>query len=274
MPIRRYPASTAPLTTLITISTDSTRPVTPNAIRNGAIGAMPGSCSARTVSQDSALPTACGGSAAATAATSARTAAAVPALRNRYSICMAAGCAAAGCRAAAVAGVTQPSAEPVTDAATPTTVSVPGRPVTVSWVPSGTAGRFSSELDSTTWPGPRAQCPDWMTRSSTGPPGVARPARVSDGRVGPGCPASRTVTVTSANGPAAAVTPGSRLVAASRAAVAWVVTTASAPCCAVNAWSNGALESTARARPSTEAALDTSSTRPVTSTGTRRRNPL
>ena len=61
-----------------------------------------------------------------------RTAAAVPALRNRYSICRAAGCSAAGCRAAAVAGVTQPSAEPVTDAATPTTVSVPGRPGTVS----------------------------------------------------------------------------------------------------------------------------------------------
>ncbi len=209
MPIRRYPASTAPLTTLITISTDSTRPVTPNAIRNGAIGAIPGSCSARTVSQDSALPIACGGSAAATPATLARTAAAVPALRNRYSICT-----AAGCSAAAVAGVTQPSAEPVTDAARPTTVSVPGRPGTVSWVPSGSGGRLSSELDSTSWPGPWAQCPDWMTRSSTGPPGVARPARVS-GRVGPGRPASRAVTVAVANGPAAAVTSGSRLVAAS-----------------------------------------------------------
>jgi hypothetical protein len=34
-PIRRLPATTAPLTTLKTISTDSTSPITPNATMNG-----------------------------------------------------------------------------------------------------------------------------------------------------------------------------------------------------------------------------------------------
>ena len=40
MPIRRYPATTAPLTTFVTISTDMTRPMTPKATRNGTNGAM------------------------------------------------------------------------------------------------------------------------------------------------------------------------------------------------------------------------------------------
>ena len=43
MPIRRFPDTIAPLTTLITISTDITRPMTPNATMNGTNGAMPGS---------------------------------------------------------------------------------------------------------------------------------------------------------------------------------------------------------------------------------------
>src|SRR5262249_57020673 len=38
-PIRRVPATTAPLTTLITISTDITSPISPNATMNGTHGA-------------------------------------------------------------------------------------------------------------------------------------------------------------------------------------------------------------------------------------------
>jgi len=39
-PIRRVPATTAPLTTLATTSTDITSPITPNATMNGAQGAI------------------------------------------------------------------------------------------------------------------------------------------------------------------------------------------------------------------------------------------
>src|SRR5215469_12392064 len=39
-PIRRVPATTAPLTTLATISTDMTSPMIPNATRNGTQGAI------------------------------------------------------------------------------------------------------------------------------------------------------------------------------------------------------------------------------------------
>ena len=39
-PIRRVPATTAPLTTLATISTDMTSPITPNATMNGTQGAI------------------------------------------------------------------------------------------------------------------------------------------------------------------------------------------------------------------------------------------
>ena len=86
-PIRRVPATTAPLTTLATISTDSTSPISPNATMNGTQGAIePVACSL-TVSQDCAPSTAPGGSAARTAAISAFTWAVVPALAKRYSIC-------------------------------------------------------------------------------------------------------------------------------------------------------------------------------------------
>jgi hypothetical protein len=63
--------------------------------------------------------------------------AAVPLLRNRYSICAAAGAPGARSRATS-AGVTQPSAELVTDAAVPTTVSTgwPGALSIFSLVPS------------------------------------------------------------------------------------------------------------------------------------------
>jgi hypothetical protein len=39
MPIRRMPETTAPLTTLITINTDITSPISPNATMNGTHGA-------------------------------------------------------------------------------------------------------------------------------------------------------------------------------------------------------------------------------------------
>ncbi len=40
IPMRRYPATTAPLTTFVTISTDMTMPMMPNANKNGTNGAM------------------------------------------------------------------------------------------------------------------------------------------------------------------------------------------------------------------------------------------
>ena len=39
-PIRRVPATTAPLTTLATINTDITSPISPNATMNGTHGAI------------------------------------------------------------------------------------------------------------------------------------------------------------------------------------------------------------------------------------------
>src|SRR5712671_3557878 len=89
---------------------------------------------------------------------SAFTAAVVPALEKRYSICDTCGVPAA-CSAAISAGVTQPCAVPVTDVATPTTVSFgePGTPVTVICDPTA---RFRPDwLDNTICPGPVAQRP-------------------------------------------------------------------------------------------------------------------
>ena len=82
-PIRRVPATTAPLTTLTTISTDITSPIKPNAARNGTHGAMSWASRTLTVSQDSAPRTVPAGSARRTAATPAFTAAPEPALANR-----------------------------------------------------------------------------------------------------------------------------------------------------------------------------------------------
>src|SRR2546430_10650088 len=101
-------------------------PMTPNATRNGTNGAMREDCWVLMVRYDWVPVTAPRGSAAVTAATSARTAAAEPALANRYSNC-AAGCAPAPRRLATCAGSTQPAAELLADQARPTPVS-PGRP--------------------------------------------------------------------------------------------------------------------------------------------------
>src|SRR5580693_3082477 len=90
------------------------------------------------------------------------------------------------------------------------------------------------------------------------------------------------VTVVSANGPAAAVTPGSRVVAASQADdpddpddaddadEVLIAAVTSAPCWVAKAWSNGALEATSRPSASVEAAVETSTTRPITIVWTRR----
>ena len=123
--------------------------------------------------------------------------------------------------------------------------------------------------------------------SSTGPPGAARPASVIGGSAcgpkqglpGPGWLQAPvlpvwSVTVASANGPAAALTWGSRPVEEGSAAVARagsIVAVTSAPRCAENAWSNGALESTASARPTTDAPVDPSRTRQITNAWTRLR---
>jgi len=176
-PIRRVPATTAPLTTLITISADMTRAISPNAAMNGTHGANEALAWALAVSQDCASSTLPCGSAAVTAAISAFTAAVVAALENRYSICEASG--APACSAAISPGVTQACAVPVAEVAMPATVSVgkPGTPVTVTCDPAS-SGR-PDWLDNTICPGPWAQWPAVSVRSSTGPPGEARPTRMS-----------------------------------------------------------------------------------------------
>ncbi len=67
----------------------------------------------------------------------------------------------------------------------PTTVSFgrPGALVTVTFVPSDRSSwkSLAGLNASTTWPARRGQCPECRVRSSTGPPGEARPANVSGG---------------------------------------------------------------------------------------------
>src|SRR3984893_18685533 len=220
MPIRRMPDTIAPLTTLITISTDITSPISPNATMNGTHGANDLIASAFTASQDCVPSTLPGGSAAVTSPMAADTAAAVPASEKRYSIWAAFG-APAVCSAATSDGATQPWAVPVTDVAMPTTVSLgePGTPVTVSWDPIPACR--PSWLDRTICPGPSAQWPAVSVRSSTGPPGEAPPPRVSGWHTVTGLPflawpaetvttgvtCAVTATVVSGNGPVEAVTP-------------------------------------------------------------------
>ena len=84
----------------------------------------------------------------------------MPALRNRYSICALPGVPAGRSREISP-GVTHPSAELVTEAASPTTVSTgwPGELATVIFAPSGS--RICPSLDEltarTSWPGASAQ---------------------------------------------------------------------------------------------------------------------
>ncbi len=241
-----------------------TRPISANATTNGSMIAPLPVFWLSAASQEPAPVTVPGGSAPVTSARSARTWASVPALANRYSSC-APGAAPGGCRAATSAGATQPSAVLVIELAKPTTVSVTacGNPVTVIVLP--TCGPPPPAVAfSTTWPGPVTQCPAVSTASSTGPPGEARPTRMS-------CPKAWPLhcvgTVASANGPAIAVTPRRERVLAScdgSARAGFTVTVRCAPFWAAKACWNGASLAASRARPSVAEAVDTSSTMPST----------
>ena len=131
-------------------------------------------------------------------------------------------------RFASAGTTTQAVAVWVIDVAVPTTVrrGEPGTLVTVICVPMPTRGAWPSgawpSVSSTACPGCVAQWPAISVRSSTGPPGDARPTTVIcwAGRETPNWPCAGgtsivAVTVVSGNGPAAAVTPASRVVAAS-----------------------------------------------------------
>ena len=72
-PIRVYPATTAPLTTLPTMSTAMARPISANATTNGSMIAPLPVAWFSAASQEAAPVTAPGGSALLTSATSART---------------------------------------------------------------------------------------------------------------------------------------------------------------------------------------------------------
>ena len=82
-PIRRVPATTAPLTTLATISTAITSPIRPNATMNGTQGAIDRVASSLAVRYDCAPSSEPAGSAARSLAMSALTAAFVPAPEKR-----------------------------------------------------------------------------------------------------------------------------------------------------------------------------------------------
>src|SRR5215472_17865278 len=80
-----------------------------------------------------------------------------------------------------------------------------------------------------------------------------------------------TETAATENGPADAVTPGSRVVAANSAGEAPVtVAVTSAPCYTATAWLKGALESASRPSASVAAAVEPNTTRPITRACTRR----
>src|SRR5215470_5205030 len=90
-PIRRYPDTTAPLTTLPTITTDMTSPITPNATTNGTrIETVPASW-LFTASHELVPVIVPDGSALVRAVTSALSCGSVSALWNWYSICAVAG---------------------------------------------------------------------------------------------------------------------------------------------------------------------------------------
>src|SRR5580658_9676254 len=124
-PIRWYPATTAPLTTLATMSTAMARPISANATTNGSMIAPLLSDWLSAASHEPDPVTVPGGSAPVTSARSARTWDAVPALVNRYSSC-ALGGAPGACKKETSAGATHPSALLVIELAKPTTVSVTG----------------------------------------------------------------------------------------------------------------------------------------------------
>ena len=115
-PIRRYPATTAPLTTLATMSTDRTRAMMANATTNGVL--MPCSEPVWSVelSQDTYPDTAPAGRTAFSAETSAVICGPDPALVKSYSI-PSEGAAPALRKAVISLGTTQASSSRTTDPA-------------------------------------------------------------------------------------------------------------------------------------------------------------
>src|SRR5215472_2380410 len=183
--------------------------MTPNATTNGTMIAIVPLSWLLTVSQEPVPVIVPDGSALVRAVTSALSCGSVSAWWKRYSICAVAGMCG-GRRAAISAGSTHASAVSVIDLATPTTVSTgcSGALVTVILVPMSCVGEpgYWKSRESTISPGRCAHRPASRVRSSTGPPGEARPATVAGCRVLPAWVLTRGVTVASANGPAAAVT--------------------------------------------------------------------
>src|SRR6516165_241648 len=151
-------------------------------------------------------------------------------------------CGSAARSAATSAGATQAWAVLVIDVALPTTVrrGEPGTPVTVICVPMPTRDAWPS-VSTTACPGCVAQWPEISVRSSTGPPGDARPTTVicwvADWPGGGGT-SMVAVTVVWGNGPAAAVTPARWVVAASWVGEDVLAAVTSEPCRATNARSN------------------------------------
>src|ERR1700722_19889641 len=221
-PIRVVPATTAPLTTLTTISTEMTSAITPNAMMNGTHGATLDCSDWRTARYGVVLVTAPLGNAASTAWVSAVRSLVVALDANRYRSCA---CPVPPLSAMAFisAGRTQPSAVFVTEFAMPTTVSacLP----TVSVEPR-LPGKFAF-AERMIWLSFVGQWPCCTVRSSTGPPGEDRPTRFSGGEMVPpawgGGPGALPLSATT--GPATPVPPATLVAAAICAAEAVDVST-------------------------------------------------
>jgi hypothetical protein len=185
----------------------------------------------------------------------------LPALAKRYSSCAWTGFPRPA-SALTSDGSTQASAVPVTESATPTTVSFCDPAVTVD------PGNTPVPRSITIWLPPSGQWPSSSVRSSTRPPGEGRPTTRSESGDEPGTPGTVTcaVTKTPGYGPAAAVTPASRVVAA---ICGWVATdgftaaVTSAPFWRANARSNGPFALASKPRATTEVAVAASSTTPM-----------
>ena len=162
------------------------------------------------------------------------------------------------------AGSTQASAVLVTEFATPTTVitCLPTVMVEPTW-----PGAFAFEM--TTWLSLVGQWPCCRLRSSTGPPGEDRPTKFSGVLIVPLTPGIDTwaLTLSAANGPgdggdALDLGRGRDLARRTRRSVS-TVTATSAPFCDANAWSNGLCASASMPSARVEAAVATSTTRPM-----------
>ena len=160
------------------------------------------------------------------------------------------------------AGSTQASAVLVTELAMPTTV-ITCLPTVIA--EPGTPGAFD---EITIWLSLVAQWPCCRVRSSTGPLGEDRPTKFIGLVTVPLMPGIDTCasTFSAANGPATAVTPLTLVAAVIWAADATdvsTVTAMSAPFWVANAWSNGECASASMPSARVEAAVATSTTRPM-----------